>query len=182
MRSYILASFSVVTAALLAANSPAARAADRTAQRPVHIEMTVPADAQVWFDGFKTTMQGSFRNFESPPVTAGHSYVYKLQVRSAATGLNETKSISVRAGDRVTVDFVPGTAQPRVTYLNTPALSPVSADFGAFYYAPDAPVFWSGGDVMPGYYSLPSNAAPFSASDQNPGGAPGQWNHMVLEG
>jgi hypothetical protein len=47
--------------------------ADSSAQ----IELQVPADTQVWFDGEKTTQTGTRRLFVSAPLTLGRQYTYE---------------------------------------------------------------------------------------------------------
>lgn len=118
--------------------------------------MTVPADAEVWFDGAKTTMQGTFRHFESPPLATGRSYHYQLRVRSAATGLDKTKMLTVRAGDSI------------VVHLDAKAKAAHLANQNANMFPPS-------------YFFPSANTAPFSSFDRPAGGAPGQWNHFVLE-
>jgi uncharacterized protein (TIGR03000 family) len=75
----------------------------------VRVEVRVPADAEVWFDGKKTSQTGTVRHFQSPPLKAGERYGYEVRASWKRVG-QETEKIrhlSVRAGDRVTVDFSP---------------------------------------------------------------------------
>jgi uncharacterized protein (TIGR03000 family) len=87
------------------------------ADRPIHLTVNVPADAQVWVDNTKTTSTGPVRQFESPPVTPGERYTYKIQARWNENGheLTQTQEVKVTAGARVNVNFpVPSaTAEPK---------------------------------------------------------------------
>jgi uncharacterized protein (TIGR03000 family) len=67
---------------------------------PATIELTVPADAQVWFDGQATTQTGTLRRFVTPPLRANSDYSYELKVRWNQDGQQkeETRTISVVAG------------------------------------------------------------------------------------
>ena len=49
--------------------------------RAVHFAVTVPADAEVWFDGAKTAQAGPYREFVSPPLRPGRSYSYDVRAR-----------------------------------------------------------------------------------------------------
>jgi uncharacterized protein (TIGR03000 family) len=67
---------------------------------PATIELTVPADAQVWFDGQATTQTGTVRRFVTPPLNAEGDYSYEVKIRWNKDGqpAEETKTISVTAG------------------------------------------------------------------------------------
>jgi len=67
---------------------------------PATIELTVPADAQVWFNGQATAQTGSVRRFVTPPLNANGDYSYEVKVRWTRDGepAEETKTIPVVAG------------------------------------------------------------------------------------
>jgi uncharacterized protein (TIGR03000 family) len=67
----------------------------------------VPADAEVWVEGQKTTETGAVRLFESPPVTPGHKYLYRIRARWTDNGhpADEVRDITVFPGSNVDVDF-----------------------------------------------------------------------------
>jgi uncharacterized protein (TIGR03000 family) len=67
----------------------------------------VPADAEVWFDGAKTTQSGSGRSFRSPALRPGVSYLYVVRARWKEDGreVEQLQSITVHAGERVNVAF-----------------------------------------------------------------------------
>jgi uncharacterized protein (TIGR02246 family) len=65
--------------AALACTLAAAQEADK---QPLSIELLVPADARVEFDGNKTTETGGRRTFHTPPLSVGKEYHYALTVTS----------------------------------------------------------------------------------------------------
>jgi uncharacterized protein (TIGR03000 family) len=76
----------------------------QTGEMPVVMNMTVPADAQIWIDGNATTQTGSNRTFTSPPLPNGRKYVY--QVRVVMGDREEDRRVSVRGGDRINLNFM----------------------------------------------------------------------------
>jgi uncharacterized protein (TIGR03000 family) len=83
-----------------------ARAADAE-ERPVTLVVHVPADAQLEVEGAKTKTTGEVREFASPPLAAGKSYVYTLKATWTENGAEKSREIKVRVtgGKRVEVDF-----------------------------------------------------------------------------
>jgi uncharacterized protein (TIGR03000 family) len=81
-----------------------------------HVTVKVPADAEVWLEGKKTTSTGSVREFQSPPLEAGYEYTYTLRARWLQNGkeITQTQEVGVSAGAHVNVDFpvASGTAKP----------------------------------------------------------------------
>jgi len=74
---------------------------------PAIVRVHVPANAELWFDGVKTTQTGADRVFESPPLTAGKAYTYDIKARWMQDGKEvvQTRSINVQPGQPVAVDF-----------------------------------------------------------------------------
>jgi uncharacterized protein (TIGR03000 family) len=70
---------------------------------PVVITTVSSPDAKIWFDDFATEQSGQQRRFSSPALQSGRVYVY--QVRMVTEGQTLEKSLKVRAGDRITLDF-----------------------------------------------------------------------------
>ena len=72
------------------------------------VEVHVPDDAQLWFDGQKTTQTGTERFFTSPGLEAGETYVYDVRAVWTQDGkaVDQMKKVTVHAGDRVVVDFL----------------------------------------------------------------------------
>jgi uncharacterized protein (TIGR03000 family) len=50
------------------------------------IRLRVPADAEVWFDGQKTTQTSEYRDYYSPPLTPGKGYTCQVRVRWVEVG------------------------------------------------------------------------------------------------
>lgn len=73
----------------------------------VTVDVKVPADAEVWFDGGKTGQTGSDRVFHSPALRPGVSYMYLVRAKWREDGreVEQVQTVTVRAGDRVRVAF-----------------------------------------------------------------------------
>jgi uncharacterized protein (TIGR03000 family) len=137
-----------VTALLLAAGPgvtwadseamPAGRPAE---PRPVRITVRVPAHAEVWFDGTRTSQTGPERLFESPPLPHGRDFSYALRVRWTDGGraVEHQRRLSFRAGDRLTVDYA----------------GPVRAEVRSYYDASGAGAAGTPNDVAPPPVSAP---------------------------
>jgi uncharacterized protein (TIGR03000 family) len=71
------------------------------------IQVQVPAQAKVWFDGRPTVQSGKSRGFRSPPLTPGFEYRYAVRVewRDGDSVMERNRTISFMAGDTVNVDF-----------------------------------------------------------------------------
>src|SRR5262249_31985887 len=72
-----------------------------------HIIVRVPANAELWFNGSKTTSTGIVREFHSPPLTPGTRYSYEVRVRWQEHGhaVNQTQEVEVGAGSKIQVTF-----------------------------------------------------------------------------
>ncbi|HZY86783.1 MAG TPA: TIGR03000 domain-containing protein [Gemmataceae bacterium] len=79
------------------------------------IDVRVPADAQVWFDGDATQQRGGDRLFTSPALEPGKNYHYDVKVRWTQNGkpVERTRRVDVRAGQHTTVDFTQDQNQDR---------------------------------------------------------------------
>jgi uncharacterized protein (TIGR03000 family) len=75
---------------------------------PALINVQVPADAQVWFDGESTSQTGMERAFRSPPLRPGQDYSYEVKVHWTENGkdIERTRKVRIRAGERVFVNFM----------------------------------------------------------------------------
>jgi uncharacterized protein (TIGR03000 family) len=71
------------------------------------ITVSVPADAEIWFEGTKMTSTGSVREYQSPPLTPGSGYTYDIRARWNENGheVTQTQQVDVAAGSRVNVHF-----------------------------------------------------------------------------
>lgn len=82
-------------------------------ERAAVIDVRLPADAVILFGGQKTSATGAERRFISPPLPLGKEYVYEVSVRWHQGGreVTRTRSLPVRAGERLNVAF--GTDTPQ---------------------------------------------------------------------
>jgi len=69
----------------------------------------VAANAELWFEGSKTSQDGPFRVFESVPLKPGVDYSYEIRARWTENGkeFDQTRKLTVRAGDHVAINFTP---------------------------------------------------------------------------
>jgi uncharacterized protein (TIGR03000 family) len=94
-----------------AAPSAGAAAADNgqtAADNKARLLLMVPENAEVWFEGQKTTASGPQREFISPTLTTGDVYSYTIRVRyTGADGkvVDDNRTIHVKANDKVSIDF-----------------------------------------------------------------------------
>ena len=81
----------------------------------VLINVTVPADAKIMFQGAKTAQTGGSRRFLSPSLEAGYRYSYSVQATWKENGkeVSQTRSIAVQPGDVVQVTFTRDAVQVR---------------------------------------------------------------------
>jgi uncharacterized protein (TIGR03000 family) len=71
------------------------------------INVSVPADAVISFEGRETTQTGDFRQFISPALTSGQEFTYDIEVRWNRDGTEVTRNrhITVHAGDIINLVF-----------------------------------------------------------------------------
>jgi uncharacterized protein (TIGR03000 family) len=76
-------------------------------EREVIVNMQVPANARVTFNGTSTRQRGTNRHFVSPPIAAGRGYSYNVEATWTQNGRPVTLSrrIAVRPGDVVNLSF-----------------------------------------------------------------------------
>jgi uncharacterized protein (TIGR03000 family) len=81
-----------------------------------HLQLLVPENAQVLFDGEPATQTGRVREFVSPALTPGKVYTYNITVRStdpAGRPVDDRRPIRVRANDWFSIDFTrPAPVEP----------------------------------------------------------------------
>jgi uncharacterized protein (TIGR03000 family) len=72
------------------------------------IAVRVPPEAEIWFDGKKTSQAGPVRRFETPPLEPGNDYSYEVRARWNENGreVDRTRKVMVHAGDRLALNFV----------------------------------------------------------------------------
>jgi uncharacterized protein (TIGR03000 family) len=73
------------------------------------IRLRVPANAEVTFDGDKTSQTGALRSFMTPELERGNEYSYEIRARWMNDGkpVEQTRKVNFRPGDRFTLDFRP---------------------------------------------------------------------------
>jgi len=71
------------------------------------VDVRVPADAEIWFQGSKTGQHGEMRTFLSPHLESGCGFVYDIRARwnNGNQIVEQTRQVHVHAGDRIEVDF-----------------------------------------------------------------------------
>jgi uncharacterized protein (TIGR03000 family) len=72
------------------------------------VEVKLPiSDADVWFDGSRTASTGPVRQFLTPPLVVGRDYRYEVRAlwNEGGHDVLQTRTVTVRAGDRLSVDF-----------------------------------------------------------------------------
>jgi len=71
------------------------------------IHMTVPENAEIWFDDAQTKQRGADRTFYSPPLTPSREFSYDVKARWMENGMEMTQNhrVTVRAGATVDVSF-----------------------------------------------------------------------------
>jgi uncharacterized protein (TIGR03000 family) len=74
---------------------------------PIYVEIRVPADAVIWFDGIRTAQTGTLRYFVSPPVATTYEYRYEVYAQWTVDGrvVNQSHVITAAAGEHVTIAF-----------------------------------------------------------------------------
>src|SRR5262249_30669126 len=75
---------------------------------PAWIRVRLPADAELFFDDYKTVSTGPVREFETPNLDPDRVCTYHLLARWTENGIAVEKRLKMRAlsGNRVTVNFV----------------------------------------------------------------------------
>jgi uncharacterized protein (TIGR03000 family) len=76
------------------------------------LSVQVPAEAEVWLEGAKTQQSGPTRTFVSPPLERGADFAYEIRARWREKGreVEQTQTVVVHTGDRLTVTFPKATA------------------------------------------------------------------------
>jgi uncharacterized protein (TIGR03000 family) len=71
------------------------------------IYVIVPAGAELWFEGQRTSKKGSEREFYSPKLVPGKTYSYRVKARwkEGSRTVEQTTEIKVRANEVTTLRF-----------------------------------------------------------------------------
>lgn len=75
---------------------------------PANIRVMLPdAAASVWFEGNSTKTTGNDRVYQSPPISSGNTYSYKIKAVWTENGRQvvQERTIAVGAGQTAVVDF-----------------------------------------------------------------------------
>jgi len=80
--------------------------ADGTAE-PAHVIVRLPADAQLTVHGVDCPLTSNTRTFDTPVLAPGQDYFYDLKAKVLREGqpVTQTRRVTFRAGERVTVSF-----------------------------------------------------------------------------
>jgi uncharacterized protein (TIGR03000 family) len=103
----------VISAPVTAAARPAEDddyaygSAEESASHTARIQVRVPANAEVWFDGNKTSQTGNLRPFLTTELKPGMDYAYEIRVRWTEKGQSreQTRKVTFRSGDRLTLNM-----------------------------------------------------------------------------
>jgi uncharacterized protein (TIGR03000 family) len=71
----------------------------RVGNNTASIEVQVPADAKVWFDGRPTSQTGRDRFFVSPPLEPGRTFTYEVKamwIDASGKVMNQTRTVQVQ--------------------------------------------------------------------------------------
>jgi uncharacterized protein (TIGR03000 family) len=94
------------------------------------IVIRVPAHAEVWVNGVKSSMTGTERRFGTVPVS-GQSDTYTVTARwtdQSGTQVQQTRTIQVTANGSFTADFLQGSAQAPQNQFHPNPVNPASGD------------------------------------------------------
>jgi uncharacterized protein (TIGR03000 family) len=81
------------------------RGSNQQGQAFIMVRVSAP-DTQVWFDDHRTQQNGMERFFETPPLQSGtYSYQIRAKWRENGKDMDKTRTVRVRPGQRVMVDF-----------------------------------------------------------------------------
>jgi uncharacterized protein (TIGR03000 family) len=93
-------------------NHPSARYAeysrfDFLPDTAARIQVRVPPDAEIWFQGQKMKQKGAFREFMSPPLASGKKYSYDIEIRWQNQGQEVVRkqTIQVHPGEWQSLNF-----------------------------------------------------------------------------
>lgn len=91
-------------------NALPANAASIAPANRAMLSVQAPSDAKIWLQDKETTSSGSERVFTSPPLKAGQDYSYtvKAQWKVSGKSVEQTQTVTVRAGERAGLLFLSG--------------------------------------------------------------------------
>lgn len=85
------------------------------------IDVTLPADAELWFQGTKTRLTGAVRHFVTVPLDPNLSYTYDIKAtwKENDRPATATRQIVVRAGDRQSITLLASTVSSSPAVANS---------------------------------------------------------------
>lgn len=90
-------------------NAPVTPEPAPTASAVAEVDLVVPADAELWVQDVRMQQQtGTMRLFATPALPAGRDFRYRVRAAYQDQGraVTTTRTLTVRAGDRLQVDFL----------------------------------------------------------------------------
>jgi uncharacterized protein (TIGR03000 family) len=89
------------------ANFPAERLTPADGKAAGFVVRLPDPNAQVWFDNYATKQQGNVRGYVSDNLEPNRTYSYHVRARWMDNGrpVEQTRDVTVRAGQQVSVDF-----------------------------------------------------------------------------
>ena len=72
-----------------------------------NLTLVVPEGTELWFNGTKTSVIGTKREFVTPPLPPGKDFIYEIKARWMENGrpVEQTRSVRVQANSWKVVDF-----------------------------------------------------------------------------
>jgi uncharacterized protein (TIGR03000 family) len=97
----------LLLALLTAPNCRAQPYAAPAAATGATVEVKLPAEAELWFDGTLTKQTGDRRTFRTPPLSPGLTFTYDVAARWRDGGQDVVRSerLLIRAGDTAVIDL-----------------------------------------------------------------------------
>ena len=112
-----------VSAAVLLLTALLAPAQDAAPADKVLLVVRLPAEAKLLIGNSSTEQTGNERSFLSPALTVGKDYTYELTMtwNEGGNAKQESRTVTVRPGERTVVDFSIPLAKPKVEPKPKPA-------------------------------------------------------------
>jgi len=85
------------------------------------IDVRLPAVGELRFEGVRMNQIGTLGRFVSPPLVPGQTYRYEVSATWMQNGRPVTQNghVMIRAGDRITVDFLPTAGEQATSTVRT---------------------------------------------------------------
>ncbi len=77
-------------------------------QTTATINVVLPANAELTFQGVRMAQMGDYRRFATPPLVPGNNYTYDIQATWRENGqvVTRERRVPIQAGDQLTVDLL----------------------------------------------------------------------------